>query len=135
MKKFYSTIAMLAMMVAALSFTACGSDDDEIDNGGDSNASIVGTWELISFDVVKGSNYLDDGLNTGDRITFKSDGTYYSTDGDRGIWKLNGNTLTISDDENLFSIDYQVKKLSSTELRLYVDIEIAAIDYKFKRVS
>lgn len=123
------------MMVAALSFTACGSDDDEIDNGGDSNASIVGTWELISFDVVKGSNYLDDGLNTGDRITFKSDGTYYSTDGDRGIWKLNGNTLTISDDENLFSIDYQVKKLSSTELRLYVDIEIAAIDYKFKRVS
>ena len=135
MKKFYSTIAMLAMMVAALSFTACGSDDDEIDNGGDSNASIVGTWELISFDVVKGSNYLDDGLNTGDRIIFKSDGTYYSTDGDRGIWKLNGNTLTISDDENLFSIDYQVKKLSSTELRLYVDIEIAAIDYKFKRVS
>ena len=135
MKKFYSTITMFAMMVAALSFTACGSDDDEIDNGGDSNASIVGTWELISFDVVKGSNYLDDGLNTGDRITFKSDGTYYSTDGDRGIWKLNGNTLTISDDENLFSIDYQVKKLSSTELRLYVDIEIAAIDYKFKRVS
>lgn len=29
MKKIYSTIMMLAMMVTALSFTACGSDDDE----------------------------------------------------------------------------------------------------------
>lgn len=32
MKKFYSTMMMLALMVAALSFTACGGDD-EIDNG------------------------------------------------------------------------------------------------------
>ena len=39
MKKVYSTIMMLAMMVAALSFTACGSssDDDEIDGGDDEN--------------------------------------------------------------------------------------------------
>ena len=42
MKKLYSTVMMLAMMVAALSFTACGGDD-EVDNGGD--ASIVGMWE------------------------------------------------------------------------------------------
>ena len=68
MKKVYSTIMMLAMMVVALSFTACGSssDDDEIDGGGGSNAmftitvdgnpheynseylewmSLMGTWE------------------------------------------------------------------------------------------
>jgi len=32
MKKLYSSIMLLAMMVAALSFTACGGDDDE--NGG-----------------------------------------------------------------------------------------------------
>lgn len=31
MKKFYSTIMLLAMMVAALGFTACGGDDDEED--------------------------------------------------------------------------------------------------------
>lgn len=38
MKKLYSTIMMLAMMVAALGLTACGgSDDDEI--GGDGNSS------------------------------------------------------------------------------------------------
>lgn len=30
MKKFYSVIMMLAMMIAALSFTACSSDDDEL---------------------------------------------------------------------------------------------------------
>lgn len=34
MKKFYSTVMMLVMMVAALSFTACSGDEDVIDNGG-----------------------------------------------------------------------------------------------------
>ena len=68
MKKVYSTIMMLAMMVATLCLTACGSssDDDEVDGGGGSNAaftitvdgnpheynseylewmSLMGTWE------------------------------------------------------------------------------------------
>ena len=29
MKKLYSTIMMLAMMVAAMSFTACGDDNED----------------------------------------------------------------------------------------------------------
>ena len=33
MKKLYSTIVMLAMMVAALSLTACSSSDDDEANG------------------------------------------------------------------------------------------------------
>ena len=49
MKKLYSIMMMLAMMVAALSFTACGSDDDEVDNG-NVEASIVGVWECTYFD-------------------------------------------------------------------------------------
>lgn len=36
MKKLYSTIMLLAMMVAALSLTACGGDDEE-DGGGSSS--------------------------------------------------------------------------------------------------
>lgn len=32
MKKYYSAMLMLAMMVAALSFTACGDSDDDTDN-------------------------------------------------------------------------------------------------------
>lgn len=49
MKKLYSTVLMLTMIVAALSFIACGGDDDEIDNGG-GEASIVGMWECTYFD-------------------------------------------------------------------------------------
>ena len=39
MKKLYSTIMMLAMLVAALGVTACGGDDEEVD-GGDSFGTI-----------------------------------------------------------------------------------------------
>lgn len=39
MKKLYSTIMMLAMMIAALSLTACGGDDEE-DGGAGASASI-----------------------------------------------------------------------------------------------
>lgn len=42
MKKLYSTITMLAMMVAALSLTACGGSDDEDGVG----TSIVGIVEF-----------------------------------------------------------------------------------------
>ena len=34
MKKIYSTLTMLAMMVAAFGFTACGGDDEDVNNGG-----------------------------------------------------------------------------------------------------
>lgn len=39
MKKLYSTIMMLAMMVAAFSLTACGGDDEDDDIGGGSGTS------------------------------------------------------------------------------------------------
>ncbi|MBQ2950158.1 MAG: hypothetical protein IJE12_03800 [Prevotella sp.] len=49
MKKLYSTIMMLAMMVAALSLTACGgSDDDEI--GGDGGGSSTSFTFTIIYD-------------------------------------------------------------------------------------
>ena len=49
MKKLYSTILMLATMVAALSLTACGGDDDdEIDTGGGNSSVLVGTWDAVS---------------------------------------------------------------------------------------
>lgn len=42
MRKVYSTIMMLALMVAALSLTACGSSsDDEEDNGGGSDIGYI----------------------------------------------------------------------------------------------
>jgi len=49
MKKYYSVLVMLAMMVAALSFTACGGSDDEEDGGGNASSSgLIGSWELVS---------------------------------------------------------------------------------------
>ena len=77
MKKVYSTITMLSMMVAALSFTACGGDDDDVDNGG-GDVSIVGVWECTYFDF--DSDYpginADSNMQIGHRIRFKSDGMY-----------------------------------------------------------
>ena len=47
MKKLYSTIMLLAMMVAALSLTACGGDDGEDDGGNDSGGSYSSTFTII----------------------------------------------------------------------------------------
>ena len=46
MKKLYSTIMLLAMMVAALSLTACGGDDDE--DGGGSISTSSSTIKMVS---------------------------------------------------------------------------------------
>jgi len=136
MKKIYSTLTMLAMMVAALSFTACGGDDDEIDNGGD--ASIVGTWECTYYDF--GTDHqinLDDSdLDIGDRICFKSDGTYYTSDNETGRWSQKGKTLTVAvDDEISIPFDYKITELTSTTLEFYLDLGFAKLLYRFKRVS
>jgi len=56
MKKHYSKLMMLAMMVAALSFTACGgSDDDEIDGGGSSynEGQVTIQFEDVSTETYK----------------------------------------------------------------------------------
>lgn len=49
MKKLYSTIMLLAMMVAALSLTACGGDDEDGDNGGGggSGSSSSSTFTIL----------------------------------------------------------------------------------------
>ena len=42
MKKYYSVMILFAIMVTALSFTACdGSDDDEDDRGGTSSSEFT----------------------------------------------------------------------------------------------
>ena len=41
MRKYYSILMMLAMMVAALTFTACGDDDDITNFSGKSNDPLI----------------------------------------------------------------------------------------------
>ena len=135
MRKIYSTVMMLAMMVAALSFTACGGDDDEIDNGGD--ASIVGMWECTYFNSdTDYSEMFESTIYVGTRICFQSGGTYYTDYGETGRWSLKGNTLTaIVDDKISIPCDYNVTKLTETALEFSLDLGILKARYKFKRVS
>ena len=95
MKKIYSTILLLAMMVAALSLTACGGDDDEI---GGNSSFMVGTWSVTSGQGWGG--YTGDG--EAEYLQFKSNGTYINVQFDdglyitKGTWKVTGNELIMN---------------------------------------
>ena len=57
MKKLYSTIMMLAMMVAALSLTACGGDDGGIDNSQPTSTSNeVRAYFVYTLDTSNGNS-------------------------------------------------------------------------------
>ena len=57
MKKLYSTIMMLAMMVAALSLTACGGDDDE--NGGSNLKQDYDIREITPVDMFPNTYHVE----------------------------------------------------------------------------
>ena len=141
MRKIYSTVLMLAMMVAALSFTACGGDDDEVDNG-KVEASIVGVWECtyFNFDTDYPEMFDNSGMQIGDRVRFYSDGTYEtdykSGHNESGRWSLNGNILTVAANADLsIPFDYKITTLTSTNLEFTIDIELLKAIYRLKRVS
>ena len=90
MKKLYSAITMLAMMVAALSLTACGGDDDS-DDGGGGNSSLVGTW-----DIVQAVYYME-----GEEPEYE--------DGNGAYWVFTADKITIHDATDVLngrSVDY-----------------------------
>ena len=76
MKKYYSAMIMFAMMVAALSFTACGGSDDEDDEGGTSSSELVGTWDLETVE-----NF------------FKGEAT--GTDNGEEVWEISSDKIKI----------------------------------------
>ena len=90
MKKLFSTIMLLAMMVAALGLTACGDEEDEIGGNGNSS-SLVGTW-----DIVRAVYYVE-----GEEPEYES--------GNGAYWVFTANKLTVHDSEDLMngkSVDY-----------------------------
>ena len=131
MKKLYSAIMLLAMMVAALSLTACGGDDED-----ENEASVVGTWEVT---YVKASSSYDmddeEGLKIGDQMTFYSDGRYKDSE-DTGRWTKKGNTLTVTVDDD-FSIPavMTITKLTDRVLEVKLDYgSFIQFEIKMKRV-
>jgi len=96
MNKVYSTLMMLALMVAALSFSACSGDDD--DDGEMNTSALIGTWDFVY------QKYTDDyGV---EEIEY-----------DLGYWVFTKTTVTIHDkddylDGETINYSFDGKKLS-----------------------
>lgn len=147
MKKLYSTIMTLAMMVAALGFAACGGDDDD---DVPPTTSIVGAWEFVSGETNPTWGDVNSSF-ANIKFYFNADGTYsmYLTTGTiDGRWNLNGSTLTlIPNSYNYQPSVSEVVKLTSKELVLRVEESqadysripattiIVTFTLKFKRIS
>lgn len=121
MKKLHSIMMLFAIMVTALGFTACSDDDD--DNKGGVEASIVGKWEHISTDVDP-IEALEQGFEEKDIsvIEYTSKGKYfgYSENGDKvesGSWTLDGNLLYATDDTLPIPFTFTILQLTETTLK------------------
>lgn len=133
MKKHLCFIAFAMMAVFSLSFMSCGDDEDDEDVY---EASVVGTWEVTYVKATSSYDMDDDeGLNVGDRMTFYSDGRYKDSE-DTGRWSKNGNTLTVTIDDD-FSIPavMVITKLTDTILEVKLDYgSLIKFDVKMKKV-
>lgn len=107
MKKIYSTLMMLSLMVASLNFTACSSDDDD-----NPSSEFVGTWsrqsttlgEIFEPGVESGFVEVEDTEFT--YMQLKSDGTCVCVEEDEdapegytieyGTWSVSNNKMMVT---------------------------------------
>ncbi len=122
MKRIYSTLMMLALMVAALSFTACGGDDEE-DEFGDTSF-LIGTWSVTS-----GQGWFDDYFDDEpEYIQIKSDGTYINVQFDdgfyitKGTWRATDTELIMKETEGDIKGTYTYKILNHTQSTLTLEM-------------
>ena len=134
MKKLFSTIMLLAMMVAALGLTACGGDDEEDDIIGNSSF-LVGTWSVTSGQGWGG--YTGDG--EAEYLQFKSNGTYINVQFDdglyitKGTWKVTGNELIMKETEGDLNGTYTYTILNHSQSSL--TLEMWGITVNLTKVS
>ena len=134
MKKF--SVLLLSVLFVSFSFTSCSSDDDN--NGGAGDATLVGSWEFSkSGYLVEGEEILEDydhwapecGL---DHIVFNANNTGFAVEydiwddeceewEDAFAWTLNGDVLTIEDDEDSAELD--VIELTGSTLKVYEEVD------------
>ena len=89
---------LLAMIVTALGFTACGDDEEE--DCGNGSSFLIGTWQSVD---AEGYGYeFEDNEDELEFYQFKADGTYIGIIDDedgidisRGTWKLTDNELVL----------------------------------------
>ena len=126
MKKLYSTIMMLAMMVAELSFTACGDDDDD-EVGGSHPSFLVGTW---SFVYAEGWGMETDDEDVGGEYTqFKSNGKYINVQDDegdiyisQGNWSVKGNEIIMKETQGDLKGTYTYTMIDRTQTTITVEM-------------
>ena len=112
---------MLAMMVAALSFTACGDDDDEDEVGSTNSSFLVGTWSVDEEDSY------DEEF---EYVQYKSNGTYINVQHDedglyisKGTWKANDNEISMKETEgDLKGSTYTYTILSKGQTQITVSM-------------
>lgn len=102
---------MLAMMVAALGFSACSSSSD--DDGGGDTSKLVGTWEIVQ-DV-----FYEDGKAA---ETYNGDGAY---------WVFTDHTITVHDKNDMMdgkTVDYKINgdKLEIAGMSAHTIVELTA---------
>ena len=110
-------LSFVLFAILSVGFISCGDDDDEI--GGED--TLVGTWQCTwsegyEKDLQNSAN--DDEWNGAEdfTVTFKADGTAV-IDGDGCKWKLEGNQLSIVDDDARDEWEVStVLKLTDSEL-------------------
>ena len=120
---------MLAMMFAALSFTACSSDDDEIGI----SSFLVGTWAVTSsngwlyeiFDDYYDSDFSDGPIP--EYTQFKSDGTYVDVQLDNGLyiskgtWRATDTELVLKETEGRIKGTYTYTIVNHSKTSMTVE--------------
>lgn len=131
MKKFVVLLTFAMMAVLGLTLVSCGGYGEE-----DSEASVVGTWE-VTYVKVTSSYDMDDeeGLKVGDQMTFYSDGRYQDYE-ETGRWSKNGNILTVTIDNELSIPSVMtITKLTDNVLEVKLDYgSLIQFEIKMKRV-
>lgn len=116
---------LLMLLLATVTLVSCKKDNEE-----KQQKNILGKWyfkTVVEKEIESGvTTYeeTEDDFTTADFIEFKSDGKVTSTQGGYsfvGTYKINENSRLILIDEDGDTEEYEIKKLNSTELVLYME--------------
>ena len=114
------------MMLASFIFSACSSSsDDNDDNKNYSDIGIVGVWKVVDYTSSAMVSILSD-------LTLYADGTF-KTQTSRGTWKLNGNELTLKDNNN--EVIFTIENFTGNEMTLRATIKGSTLVLYLKRVG
>ena len=124
---------VFAMLVLALCYTSCGSNDNDEE---ESKTSVIGVWECISADYGKLEEYSRNETRPGDFFYINADNTYYFVGHNNrsGRWSLSGKDFVMKPDtNNFFPITYTITQLTSSTLSLVLSEEFELIKVSFRR--